>query len=117
MDKYGPMRGRFLPTNVEPFFNFQNSVGGHIYICLYLYIYIYIYIYIYKIYLYVNYMNCHVSHLHMHTVFGQEMLRNPHATSQVFFYRCCTGDGSGSLGLCGQMRPIRSLGIPSGKLR
>ena len=62
-------------------------------------------------------MNCHVSHLHMHTVFGQEMLRNPHATSQVFFYRCCTGDGSGSLGLCGQMRPIRSLGIPSGKLR
>ena len=29
MENYGPTRGRFLPTHVEPFFHFQNSVGGH----------------------------------------------------------------------------------------
>ena len=28
--KYGLTRRRFLPTHVEPFFHFQNSVGGHI---------------------------------------------------------------------------------------
>ena len=36
MEKYGPTRGRFLPTHVEPFFHFQNSVGDHTHIGIYI---------------------------------------------------------------------------------
>ena len=58
MEKYGPTRGRFLPTHVEPFFHFQNSVGDckHVRACLYICPY-------YS-------TNAHISRAHTHTQRG-----------------------------------------------